>query len=299
VKESYNVNINQEKNDLQLLLLRIRSKYSSLTGAPKKVADYLLESHDEAVYLNITQLAGKVGVSESTITKFVRLLGYNGFQDLKISLARRGSQEDEGDKLYGEISLDDDVETICTNVFYNNIEALKDSLRILDFKSVEKAAELILRARKIDLYGMGSSAIATLNARMRFYRLGFMCFTYNDPHEQIVSASLLKKGDVAIGISNSGRSRDVIKALSIAKQSGASTICITNHDNTPIIECSDIKLFTSSKDSEQLSESINARIAELALLDSLYVCIASKIKKQALEKLRKTSEAIENDVRIL
>ncbi|MCX8130599.1 MAG: MurR/RpiR family transcriptional regulator [Clostridia bacterium] len=287
-----NNEVKTENNDLQMLLLKIRSKYPSLTDAAKKVADFILNRYSDAVYLNISELAGKCGVSESTITKFIKTMGYGGFHELKISLARSSGPAVESDVLYGEISLDDNIESICNKIYYNNMEAMKDSLRILDFDSMDKAAVMVLRARKVDIYGMGSSTVATLNAKMRLYRLGIMCFTYNDPHEQIISASLLKKGDVAIAISNSGKSADVVKAMDIAKQSGASTICITNYDDTPITRYADIKLFTSTKDSEELCESLHARIAELTLIDALYVCIASKMKKQAMSNLYKTSEAI-------
>lgn len=285
--------IDMNNNDQQLLLLKIRSKYPSLTNAVKKVADYIINNHSEAVYLNINELAAKCGVSEATVTKFIKNIGYGGFQDLKICLARTyRSSAQNTDVIYGELSLDDEVESICSKIFHNNMEALSDSLRILDYNSVDKAAEMILKARKVDFYGLGSSAVATLNARMRFYRLGILCFSYDDPHEQIVSASLLKSDDVAVGISNSGKSHDVVKALEIARNSGAGTICITNYDNTPITQFSQVKLFTSTKDSEALNESLHARIAELSLIDSLYVCVASKMKKQALDNLYKTSQVI-------
>lgn len=284
--------IKEENNDLQLLLLKIRGKYPSLTDAAKRVADYLLASHNEAVYLNISELAKVCGVSESTITKFTKTIGYNGFQELKICLARTSGAVQKSDVVYDEISLNDGVESICTKVFHNNIEALKDTLRILDFNSISKAADMILKAKKVDFYGMGSSSVATMNAKMRLYRLDIMCFTYSDPHQQIVSASLLKKGDVAVGISNSGRSKDIVEALQTAKQSGAHTVCITNYDDTPITRCSDIKLFTSTKDSEELNESLHSRVAELSLIDALYLCIASKMKKKAVSNLYKTSEVI-------
>lgn len=286
--------IKEESNDLQLLLLKIRSKYPSLTDAAQRVADYLLTNYNEALYLNISELAREIGVSESTITKFIKTIGYNGFHELKISLARTSGLSQNDNVLYGEISLDDNIETICANVFYNNIEALNNSLRILDYGNINRVADLILKARRIDFYGMGSSTIATLNAKMRFYRLGLMLFTYNDPHEQIISASLLKKNDFAVGITNSGRSADVVKALKIAKQSGASTACITNYDDTPITKYADIKLFTATKDSEALRESINSRIAEISLLDAIYVVVASKMKKQAIGMLHKTAQTLKN-----
>lgn len=282
----------QNSVDLDVLLLKVRSKYPYLTASAKKVADYITSNFKDAVYLGISQLADRACVSEATITKFVRQLGYSNFHEFKIGLARTKPEADDGDKLYGEINLDDDITTICTSVFYNNMDALKDTLKMLDPLAIDKTAESIVRARKIDLYGMGSSTVATLNARMRLYRLGIMCFTYNDPHEQIISASLLKKGDTAIAISNSGRSQEVVKALSVAKASGAATICITSYDDSPIVQYADVKLFTSTRDSEQLNESLNARVAELTLIDALYVCIASKIKRKALENLRITSDAI-------
>ncbi|MCX7709209.1 MAG: MurR/RpiR family transcriptional regulator [Clostridia bacterium] len=279
-------------SDLELLLLRIRGKYPFLTDASKRIADYILEKHSKAVYLNISELARECGVSESTITKFIKTIGYNSFHELKICLARTPALAHSPDVIYGEISLEDNIESICTNVFFNSIEALRDSFKVLDTQSMDKAASLLLAARKIDLYGLGSSNVAALNARMRLYRLGIMCFTYNDSHEQAVSASLLDERDVAIGISNSGKSSDVVRALEIAKQSGASTICITNHEDSPITRCADIKLFTSSKDSDELNENLHARIAEAVLLDALYVCVASKMKKLALSNLRKTSQVL-------
>jgi DNA-binding MurR/RpiR family transcriptional regulator len=279
-------------SNLQLLFLRIRSKYPSLTDTSKKIADYILNNHNEAVYLSISELAQKVNVSESMITKFTRNMGYNGFHEFKLSLAVTSDQTKPNDFLYDEISLDDDIESICTKIYHNNIEALKDSLTILDFASLNKATDLLLKARKIDFYGSGSSTVAIVNAEMRIYRLGILCFAYSDSHAQAVSASLLQKDDVAVGISNSGRSIGIVKAMELAKQSGASTICITNYDDTPITRHSDLKLFTLTKDSEELCESLHSRIAELALVDALYVCLASKIKEKALYNLNRSSDAI-------
>lgn len=279
-------------DDLQYLLLRINNKYASLTKATRRIADYLLTNYEEALYLNISEFAEKCHVSESTITKFIKTIGYKSYRDLKISLARNTTQTTEQDIIYWELSLNDKPKDICRKVFNNDIDALQNTLRILDSDMLDKAAEMILKARDVVFYGIGSAVIALNNASLRFYRLGIRVFTYNDPHEQIVSASLLNSGDVAIGISNSGRSPEVVKALRIAKGSGAKTICITNYDKSPITEFADIKLFTSSKDSEEINESLQSRIAEIALIDALYICVASKMKKRALENLYKTNHVL-------
>jgi len=277
--------------DLQGLLLKIRGMYDSLPPASRKISDYLLRNHKEAKFLNISVLAQRIGVSESMMTRFARTLGFEGFKEFKIYLAADSLGEGK-EIIYGEISLKDDVKSICTKIYNHNIRALKDSLRVLDFDSLEEAAEIIFKASKIFFYGSGSAAVAITNAHARFYRLGLSCFAYNDSHAQIVSASLLGKGDVAIGVSNSGRSADIVKALEIAKKGGAQTICITNNLETPITRQSDVKLFTSTYDSEELSESLHSRVAELSLIDSLYVVVASKMGKKAVNNLTVTGEAI-------
>ena len=282
----------KEKMDVQHLFLRIRSKYPTLTRASKKIADYILANYTETKYLSISSLAQQINVSESMITKFTRGLGFRGFQEFKICLALSPEKGESDSMIYGEVSLDDDVVSICNKIYKNNMEALRDSLSVLDFKNMERAADLIVKARKVDLYGSGSSTVPIVNAQMRLYRLGIMCFTYSDSHKQLVAASLLGKKDVAIGISNSGRSVDIVNALGIAKQAGASTICITNYEETPITKHSDIKLFTSTRDSEELSESLHSRIAELSLLDSLFVIVASKMRTRALANLKSTAEVI-------
>lgn len=279
--------------NLNILLLKIRNKYPSLTNAAKRIAEYILENYSEAVYLNITELANKTMVAESTVTKFVRAIGYDSFHDLKLSLARITAVSEEKDSWCGDINLDENIEDICRGVFYNDIEDLENSFRLIDPSQIEAAAIKILKARKIDVYAMGSSTIASQNARLRFYRLGIQCYDYSDPHQQLISASLLTKNDLAIGVSNSGKSINVVDALRVAKESGASTVCITNFDDSPIVKYADIKLFTSTRDSEQINESLSARIAEIALIDAVYVAVASKMKKQALQYFKATTDVID------
>jgi len=277
--------------DLQDLLLKMRGMLDSLQPASKRIADYLLRNSKEAKFLTISVLARRIGVSESMITKFARTLGFEGFKELKIYLAADSPGEGK-EMIYGEISLKDDVKSICAKIYNNNIRALKDSLRVLDFDNIETAAKLIVKADKIFFYGSGSAAVAITNAQVRFYRLGLSCFAYSDSHAQIVSASLLGKNDVAVGVSNSGRSAGIVKALEIAQKSGAQTICVTNNLETPITWHSNVNLFTSTYDSEELSESLHSRVAELSLIDSLYVVVASKMGIKAVKSLTVSGEAI-------
>jgi len=280
--------------DCEVLLITIRNKYNFFSNAAKRVADYLLSYCEEAVFLNISQIAERASVSEGTITKFARTVGFSGFQELKIAMARSNSLYREKIEYYGDIPLESNVESICKSVFHQNIESISDTLKIIDTNAINQAGEKIIKARKVDVYGMGTSSVAANYARLRFYRIGIISNVYSDPHMAIISSSLLKKEDVAIGVSNSGQSKDVVEALRIARANKATTICITNCDNSPIVKESDIVLFTASKDSQVLNESLCARVAEITLLDALYATIISKKKETLIHNLEITSKAIKS-----
>ena len=281
-----------EQIDSRRLFLRIRSKYPNLTQALKRIADYILANYEETKYLSISSLAERVSVSESMITKFVRLLGLKGYQDFKVRLALGQENGTPAAHIFGEVSLDDDAAAICKTIYNNNVETLRDSLTVLNIKDVERAAELIVKARKVVFYGSGGSTIALGDALARFHRIGILCSGFSDAHTQLMSASLLCKQDVAVGISNSGRSVSIVESLEIARKRGAATICITNYEETPLTAVADVRLFTSSRDVAKLSENLHSRVAELSLIDSLYVTVASRMKEKALESLRTTAEVI-------
>ncbi len=277
--------------DLQHVLITIKNNYASLSHVLKKLADYIVENTDKAPYQNISEMAKQSGVSEASITNFVKLMGFRGFSDFKICLAKNngGAMEQQ---VYGDISLDDSIDDICDKVFSKNIETLNSTHKILDRAAIERAASLIVKAKRIDFYGQGSSVLPALYAIFRLQRIGIRALYYQDPHLQVTSAALLEKGDVAVGISNSGRTHDTIDSLAIAKKSGATTICITSNDGSPIIKVSDIKLLAAQSNADIIEDIVVSRLAELSILDALYICIAGKIKKRALDGLYATAEAL-------
>ena len=276
-----------------ILLIRMRNKYNSLSNAARKVAAYMLEQHEEAMYLSITQLAERSGVSEGTITKFSRTMGFDSFQQMKISLALEKKATAPTNRGFtGDIRIDDSLEDICSSVFMNNVESLRDTLKIVDTKKIKMAASKILAAKKVDIYGSGASSVSALYAHLRFYRIGISSNDYSDSHKQVISASLLGKRGVALGISNSGQSFDVVNALERARESGATTICITSSDDSPIIRHSDIVLFTSSRDSANLNESLCAPQVQIALIDAIYAAVISMKPETLIKSLEKSSDAI-------
>jgi RpiR family carbohydrate utilization transcriptional regulator len=277
----------------ETLLLRVRSLLPSLKPALRKIGRYVLANPQEVKLLRIKDLAGKCGVAEATITRFVKTIGLKNFQELKIGLAEIVSDRTiERDIVYDEVTRNDTIESIIDKIFYINSKTLQDTRKIIDGEALTRAIDAIDRARHIDIYGAGGSFVTAENARLRFYRIGKRCLIYNDPNQQAVTASLLTPLDAAIGISNSGRTMSTVTALRRAKESGATTICITNYDKTPITEHSDIVLFTSTRDSTFFQESMVSRIAQITIIDVLYAGLAVKTFGTSVQMIEKSSRSL-------
>jgi DNA-binding MurR/RpiR family transcriptional regulator len=283
--------LDQDK-DLQYLLLTIKNRHASLPQAFRKLAEYVLTSYDEAVYLNIKEIAARCGVSEGTVTNFVKNIGFTGFRDFKIAMARQGQPLAEDSILYGEINLNDPPDVLCEKVFHNNADAILKTLKTLDAGTMNIVADWMVKAKRIDIYGQSSSALAAMSAANRLLRIGVRTMVSEDPHIQMSSAALLKAGDVAIGVSSSGRSREVALALRTAREAGAHTVCITSSDHSPVAQQAEAKLFVSVS-KQELLEDLPSRIAQMCVLDALYVCVAAKLKKKALANLHLVSGALD------
>jgi RpiR family carbohydrate utilization transcriptional regulator len=276
-----------------ILLLKIRGLLPSLNPALQKIATYILENPQDIKLLRIRELAERCGVAEATITRFVKTIGFKNFQEFKINIAEITSEKPEATEfVYDEVTKGDSIESIIEKIVYSNTQALQNTKKILNIPEIERAVAAIDRAQNIDIYGAGGSFVAAENARMRFYRIGKRCMAYNDPNQQAVSASLLTKEDVAIGISNSGRTISTVNALKQAKESRAKTICITNFDQSPLTVHADIKLFTSTQDSSFFQESMVSRIAQMLIIDILYAGLAVKNIADSVKMIGKSAESL-------
>ena len=281
-----------EKKDV--FLLRIRGLLPSLNPALRKIAEFILNNPHIIKSQRINELAHECDVSESTVTRFVKAVNLNSFQELKIIMAETTPEKEDEEFVYDDVTKGDSIESIIDKIVFINSEALQDTKKVINIEEMERAISAIDTAERIDIYGAGGSSIAAENARMRFYRIGKRCLVYNDPNQQAVSASLLSPKDVAIGICNSGRTISTVNALKKAKESGATTICITNFDQTPITKFSDIKLFTSTQDSAFFQESMVSRVAQILIIDILYAGLAIENFNSAVKMIEKSADSLRN-----
>lgn len=279
------------------ILIKIRRLLPYLNPALKRVGRYALENTDIIKKLKISELAAKCDVSEATVTRFVKEIGLNNFQNFKIRLAEISPEnvikaKSKEKFVYDDVDQNDPIEKIVEKILFRNIEAMQDTQRVINPFEIERAVKAIDKADFMVLYCVGTSTIAAESAKMRFYRIGKQCIVYNDPAHLAVSSSILKNGNVAIGISNSGSTVFTVNALKAAKENGATTICITNSDDSSITRYSDIKLFTAAKESSFFQESMLSRIAQILIIDILYACCASKNYNDSIQLLEKSAAAI-------
>jgi len=277
----------QEQNGV---ILKIESLYNSLTKAEKKVADYVLENAENVIYFSITELAEKCNTGETTIVRFCRRIGLSGFQEFKLNLAKDVIRPETS--IHENVSFDDPLEIQLQKITNENVLAISNTTKLLSLKEIERAVDTIVNAQRIDFYGVGASGYTALDAKYKFMRLGLNVHADLDPHIQAISAANLKEGDVGIGISFSGSTKDTVATCRLAKKSGATVICITNYARSPITTVADIVLLTSAKETPLRSGALTSKIAQLHVLDILYTAVAIRLKDKAVQALDKTAKAV-------
>lgn len=272
------------------IILKIRSVYNSLTKTEKKVADYVLNNVGDVIYLSITELAEKADVGETTIVRFCRHIGMSGFQEFKLNIAK--DMVGPETSIHEGINFQDSLETLVQKITTENTLVLSNTTKILSLNELERAVDAILKANKIEIFGVGASGYTALDAKYKFMRLGLNVNANLDPHIQAISAVGLHDGDVAIGISFSGSTKDTVETCRLAKEAGAKIICITNYARSPITSNADIVLLTSARETPLRSGALTSKIAQLHLLDILYTAVAIRLKDKAVQNINKTAKAV-------
>ena len=260
-----------------------------LKGSAQQIAQFILNSPQESINLTITELALRTDVSEASISRFVRSLGYEGFHALKIRLA-----EDIVSPmlLVHEDLLPDDGPAIAVQkAMTAGLRSLEDTVRILEMPVLEAAIKALCNARQIELFASGNSIPIAMDLDFRLTKIGLRSRFSPDPTMQEMYASLSSPEDVAIGISHTGSSIDTVYALELAKQRKACTICITNHSDSPLTRHSDFCLFTAARISHFREERMSSNLATLALTEALYVGICIERSDASVQAVSKTLRA--------
>ena len=271
------------------ILSRIEAILPSLREAERKVAAFVVAHPTDLVHLTVTEVADRTETSEATVIRFARRMGFAGYAALKIDLALG---------LQGTIpkpALDwvaDDVASIKRQVLERDLNSLSDTAHLLDDESLGRAVDALLNARRIEVYGVGGSAAMAFDAYALWIQIGLPIIAVTDSHLQVMSAVQLQPTDVAVAISTSGSTRDTVEALRAAKETGATTICLTCHGRSPITRVADIVLLAAAQPMAMGGHQIYTRVSQIAVIDVLAAAVALRREGESLAALARGRQAI-------
>lgn len=269
----------------------MKTIYPEMTDSEKQIADFILGNPERIYNLNIQLLAKILKISSPTVFRFAQKLGFKGFKDFKVEIVKDMAVEFNL-ATGGEIEENASVANIAKNIFEKIISSLNETLSLINFDELLKATEAINLAKRLLFFAVSSSLSVAYDSYFNFLRAGFNCFFDMDSYIQRIISTQCGKKDVAIGISFSGESIEVVDCLKNAKEEGATTICVTTFTNSSITKFSDIKLFTAPVRYEFQKIDLPSKKAQTALLDVMYLNAVLKNRDKAFKNISKSEEEL-------
>jgi RpiR family carbohydrate utilization transcriptional regulator len=282
------------------LLERIQERYGTLRKSERVVADYLRNNTGRRLDSSITELGRSLGVSEATVSRVSRALGYEGYSDLKLSLAEGTRTRVNFVNLPLEIDESDSLVTTSSKLARLLINGLDSTQRMLDAQRLELAVEALRGARKVVFVGVGGAAAICDEAAHMFMKAGFEATSCRDGYTQTIIAATLRAEDVVVGISHTGTTKTVADALQLARERHATTIAITSNDTSEVARAAAVVLVTWGAGQQLVplhGDFLEGRLSQLFLIDLLYVGTLFRAGAEPAKALQATGEALEKRYR--
>ncbi len=273
------------------MLNQIRAIETELSKSEKKVAQAVLASPQQFVKATMNELAQISGVSEPTIVRFCRRLKLSGYREFRLRLAQELASQLHYQ--HSKIDENDNATQLVGKVINSAISSLSKVRDQLSAEVIDQVIALLADASHIEIYGLGGAGIVVQDAQLKFARLGLNSQPYIDIYLQRVAAGMLKPGNCVLAISISGRSKDLLESIQIARHSGATIVSITA-SASPLAALSDMHLAVDLDSDKNQLEPIKARIAHMAVVDTLAIGLAVRCKPAYLERLRQANLVLSN-----
>lgn len=258
----------------------IKSYYPSLSKTEKKVADYFIEQKGEIIYQTLLEISRKIKVGEASIVRFVKKIGFGGFQELKLEIAKEYTEE--ADKQY---------ENYIDLVESNMLSVIKNTKLVLEQDKLNKAIEIIEKSKGLYFYGVGTSGLTAQEAQNRFMRMGKIGNCVIDNHSQMMNSSILCEEDVVIAFSLSGDTKDIVESIKLAKKSKAKIIAVTSYIVSSLSQVADCVILTACKENPLDGGSLGGRISQLYIVDLL--CTGYLLRNDSAKDIKeKTAQSI-------
>jgi DNA-binding MurR/RpiR family transcriptional regulator len=269
------------------VLIKVRGILPNLRPAEQRVAAAVLADPAGISESSITAVALRCQTSETAVLRFCRAIGLTGYPELRIALARAAQFEEvdhcAGAPMTGDITATDTLADVVAKITHAAASAVTDTAAVLDLEVLEAAIHAITMATRVDIYGIGASALVGEYLHQKLHRIGLVSFAWFEGHLAVTSAGLLGPGDVALGISHTGTTIDMIDALRVARERGATTISVTNYEMSPIAAVSGLLLTTAARETTFSAGGMSSRIAQFALVDCLFAGVAQRSYDRVVE----------------
>ena len=278
--------------DSRSALVRIEQKRANLRNSEIKVADFILANTEKVIHFSVSELADSAGVSDPTIIRFCRSVGFKGFQDFKISLAQ--SLVPSVRNIHEAVNESEQVPELIKKVFEANINAIRNSLNTINIAAFENCIQILSKSKRIFFFGCAGSGAVAMDAYHKLFRLGIPCVWFNDSHMAAMAATMMDENCTLVVISHTGSTKDVVDALNLANENNAATIAIVSHDISPVSKIAQNVLRVDSLEKYFKPEPMSSRIAQLSVIDALCVGISLIRKDEVLKNLNRTRKALIN-----
>ncbi|UWE11239.1 MurR/RpiR family transcriptional regulator [Actinacidiphila bryophytorum] len=272
----------------------IRSELPRMSGSLRKVGEVVLADPAAVTRGSAAELGRRTGTSQATVTRFCHGLGLESYQQLLIELAQEqgraaaGAAEAAG-ALGPRIGPGDDLERVIAVIAEADLRALRQTAELLDRQALERAAQALAGARRIDVYGVGGSGVIAQETQARLFGIGCAVHAWTEVHAAETSAALLTPSDAVVAVSRSGATREVLAPLRLAAERGAATVAVTGDPRSPVAQAADVALTSYSGETSFRHGDFGTRHSVLLLVDCLYARVAQLTYERATASIALTS----------
>lgn len=265
--------------------LKIKAIYRDLSKKERAIADFILDDPKKVSRMTINGIAGSLGIAVSTVFQFTRKLGYSGFREFRNDLLT--DEFDPTISIHENVCAEDGPLDIARKVFASSMQSLQDTNSLLDERSLDRAAQMLIDAHTVSFFGVGGSNVVAFDAYHKFLRSPIRCQYGTDLHIQLMQASLMRADDCAVITTHTGLTKETLRVARVAKEAGARVISITSYPSAQLKELSDVVFVSASEETGYRSESLSTRISQLAIIDSLFTIVMFRTDGRAADSLRR------------
>src|SRR5699024_5184272 len=273
----------------------LRGMLPSLSPSLREAATFYVNHPERAHELTISEASTRIGVSESTLTRLSRLAGFDSFSRFRAGLSAASAlrqHRDPGPQFSTDIGPDDDLASVVGKVTQTDVRSVVETAQAVDIAVLDRLTRQMVNARRIVVFGVGGSSIAATDLYNKLTRTGFPAFCPQEYHFALTNAALLDERDALITFSHSGMTPEIVKVAQIARSAGCAIAGVTNNRTSDLAKVCDNVLVTAAHESALRSGATGSRLAQLTIVDCIFVALAQSTLESSQQALSKTLDAV-------